>query len=626
MENQLSMGDQFLSKIHQYIEENLANENFSVEDLAEYAGVSRSMLHRKLIRLTGKSASDLITEGRLIKAKELLENNVATASEIAYKVGFTSPSYFNKVFKSYYKVSPGDVRKGTVKTPSPSLLSPPKETFGVPWIKINRLSAIVLLVIFIVAVIGAGIYFFSSKNNPVERSIAILPFDNLSSDEENQYFADGIVEDLLTRISKIKGLKVISRTSSEKFRKKGSKTIPEIAKILGVCYILEGTVQRESNNIRINIQLIDAKKDIHILSKQYDRNLSEIFKIQSEIASEIASELSFALNDQQLNALSKNKTDNLKAFDFYQMGRFHSNKRWIEGYSKSVEYYEKAIAEDPSYGLAYAGLADTYHLMALQGWIDRTVGKNKAFTLAKKALELDPDLAEAHTVLASLYTYMDWDWEKAEKEFLQAIQLNPNYSTAHFYYSAFLCMIGRPDKAREHINKALELDPFSFIIRHFSSLYYYNQGNFTDALTESKLSQDLSKDHLWAVSFDFEIYYRLEMDQEAIASFKHYGSIFNQYKTTIADSVYKYEGLDGLLRLKIREFPIENRPTYLSCWYAMLGENEKALDIIEKLCSERIIDPVRLTGYDFRNLQNNPRYINILKEMDLLQYQAQTDK
>ena len=267
MDHQSSMDDEFLRKIHKSIEDNLDNELFSVEDLAKSAALSRSMLHRKLIKLTGKSASDLITEKRLIKAKELLENDVATASEIAYKVGFNSPSYFNKVFKSYYHVSPGDVRKGVVIIPPEATSDQEKETHPIIPVRIRRLSLFILLVLLVLAATGAGIYFLLKKNKPVEKSIAILPFDNLSSNDENQYFADGIVEDLLNRISKIEGLKVISRTSSEMFRNKGNKSVPEIAHILGVSYILEGTVQRESDNVRINIQLIDAQNDDHVIIK-----------------------------------------------------------------------------------------------------------------------------------------------------------------------------------------------------------------------------------------------------------------------------------------------------------------------------------------------------------------------
>ncbi|MGB8491117.1 MAG: helix-turn-helix domain-containing protein [Bacteroidales bacterium] len=612
MENQPSMDDQFLNKIYQQIEDNLDNEHYSVADLARHAGLSRSMLHRKLIKLTGKSATYLITEKRLTRAKELLESDVATAAEIAYKVGFSSPSYFNKVFKNYFQVSPGEVRKG-VFSHHRSVARQVKRG------KINLRSSIILIAFLVVVSAGTGVYYLFRKDKPVEKSIAILPFDDLSSDRNSQYLADGIVEDLLNRISQINGLKVISRTSSEMFRDKGNKSVPDIAEILGVSYILEGTVQREGDNIRINIQLIDAKRDYHILSNKYDRKLDEVFKIQSEISNQIASELSLVLTDQQKNALEQNKTKNLKALEYYQMGRFQSNKRWIEGYNKSIEYYEKAIAEDPEYGLAYAGLADTYHLMALQRWIGKKEGKDKAVELAMKALELDPDLAEAHTVLASLYTYIDWNWEKSEKEFLQAIKLNPNYSTARFYYSCLLCITGRPDKAREYISKAMELDPFSFVMRNYSALYYYNQGQFREALAENKLSQDLIKDHEWAVRLDFEIYYHLGIERETIESFKQYGRLFKQYDPAIAERVFEKEGLDGLVRVWIKTWPNTLMEARMQ---AMLGEYEKALDILGKLYSDRNIDPVELTtGYDFRNLQDNPRYINILKNMGLYRSQ-----
>ncbi len=614
MENQPSMDDQFLNKIYQHIEDNLDNDHYSVADLSRHAGLSRSMLHRKLIKLTGKSATFLITEKRLTRAKVLLESDVATAAEIAYKVGFSSPSYFNKVFKNYFQESPGDVRKG-VKLPLQSHSHHHSVAQHVTPRKISPLNSLILIAFLAIVSAGTGMYYLIRKDKPVEKSIAILPFDDLSSDRNSQYLADGIVEDLLNRISQINGLKVISRTSSEMFRDKGNKSVPDIAEILGVSYVLEGTVQREGNNIRISIQLIDAKRDDHVLSKKYDRKLDEVFKIQSEISNQIATELSLVLTDRQKNALEQDKTKNLKALEYYQMGRFQSNKRWIEGYNKSIEYYEKAIDEDPEYGLAYAGLADTYHLMALQGWMDKKEGKDKAVELALKALELDPDLAEAHSVLASLYTYIDWNWEKSEKEFLQAIKLNPNYSTAHFYYSCLLCITGRPDKAREHINMAMELDPLSFVMRNYSGLYYYNQGQFKEALTENKLSQDLIKDHEWAVRLDFEIYYHLGMEEEAFESFKLYGRLFKRYDPAVAEKVFEKEGLNGLVRVWIKTWPNSLMEARMQ---AMLGEYEKALDILEKLCSDRNIDPVELTtGYDFRNLHDNPGYISIMKAMGL---------
>jgi len=616
MENQPSMDDQFLNKIYQYIEDNLDNEFYSVVNLAHQAGLSRSTLHRKLIKLTGKSPSDLIKEKRLIRGRKLLENNVATVSEIAYKVGFSSPSYFTKVFKDYFQLSPGDIRKGN----KPAIRQKwNNEQNGVKLVfrkNIRHLTQISLIAIFTIAISAAFVFYLYHKKEPVERSIAILPFDNLGSDQENQYFADGIVEDLLYRISQIDGLKVISHTSSEMFRDKGSKTIPRIAELLGVKYILEGTVQRESNNIRINIQLIDALKDDHILSKQYDRDLSEVFKIQSEIAGEIASELRFVLTNKQLYALKYNQTENIKALEYYQMGRFYSNKRWVDGYNKGIEYYEKAIAEDSHYGLAYAGLADNYHLMALQGWMDKTEGKNKAIQLALKAMALDPNLALPHAVLASLHSDIDWNWELAEKEYLQAIKLDPNFSTAQFYYSYLLSIFGKDYEAREHIKKALELDPLSFVIRHYSAVYYYNQGQINEALAENNLCLDLAKDHLWALNLEFLIYIRLENDLAALACYKKVGEITGEWTREEADSVYRIGGIDGLLWWRVKD-STWYYTLYKAKYYALLGEDEEVLEILESAANEHTIGAFHFTSLEFRNLRSHPRFIAVRKKMGL---------
>ncbi len=610
MEKSQSMKDEFLQKIQQVIEVNLDNDNFSVDQLAKEIGLSRSMLHRKLKKLTGKSATELITEMRLNKAKELLENDVATVAEIAYKVGFNSPSYFNRIFKKYYQISPGEIRKGKnivvrqQKTNRPLLTD-----------KIKLQLTIVFIVIVFVVVAISGINFFNGKAYRAEKSIAILPFDNLSSHDDTEYFADGIVEDLLTRLSKLNNLKVISRTSSEMFRNKGDKTISEIGEILGVGYILEGTVQRESDNIRISMQLIDAKRDDHVLSKQYDRKLNELFEVQREIAREIAAEISPVLTDQQLIKLKHDYTQNIKALKLYQLGRFYSNKRTAKGYNKGIEYYEKAIAEDSVYGLAYAGLADNYHLMSLQGHIDRAEGKNRAIELAEKALELDSDLAEAHTVLAAIYTFFDWNWEEAEKEFKKALELNPNFSTAHQYYAEYLTIMGRDDESRKHIDKALQLDPFSFVIRWRSCSNYYHQEQFNEALAENKVCLDLNKEHLWTLNLEYDIYLALEDDSAALDCFKRTGPIFGIWTPEEADSVYRIGGFDAMTRWAISFH--EGEEYTKAIFYAMLGEDEKTMELLELAMEAGKLGPFSTTWREYRSLRSNPRFIAIRKKMGL---------
>jgi len=618
MEQPPSMGDQFLSTINQIIEDNLDNENFSVEDLAQNAGLSRSMLHRKLIKLTGKSAGDLISETRLNRARELLENDVATASEIAYMVGFNSPSYFNKVFKEYFHVSPGDVRKGVLV----NLNHPPNKQKHkiqvLSRLKIHDLGIKVLIILLIAIIVSGGLIYLFRVNKPVEKSIAILPFINISSDKENQYFADGIVEDLLNRLSTIDDLKVISRTSSEMFRNKGNKSVPEIADILGVNYILEGSVQREVDNMRISIQLIDAHKDDHILSKQYDRDLSEIFKIQSEIASQIASELSILLTEHQLNALMQNQTNNLKAFNYYQMGRYHLNRRSKEEFLSSIDCFNRAINEDSNYALAYAGLADAYYNMSWHRWIDDVkAGRDTALKLALKALEIDDNLVEAHTVLGGIYQEMDWNMEEAEDEYKKAIRKNHNYSPAYQYYAELLSITGRPEQGREYINKAIVLDPFSFTTRNVSTMLYMNEGNYAKALEENQMCLELVKDHPWAIDRNFFIYLGLENEEAAVENFKKNGIITGEYTPQEADSAYMVSGIDGLLRLKSKTY---NWPAGRAYCYTMLGEDEKAIEMLEVALDEFRLHPYEMYNIHFKNLQKNPKFRALKKKLGLQRY------
>jgi len=605
------MENDFLKRIIGLIEENLANENFSVEELAEKAGLSRSMLHRRLIKSIGKSASDLITQKRLEHAKELLEKTDFTSAEIAYKSGFNSPSYFNKVFRKYYRISPGQLRKGEKLVPVNQITKVKKgnRKMTIPIIATSTVLLAALL-------FWAGFYFYNGKTDSTEKSIAILPFGNLSLNDDTQFFADGIVEDLLTRLSSLDNLRVTSRTSSEMFRNKADKSIPEIGKILGVGYILEGTVQRESDDIRISIQLIDAKSDDHLLSKQYDRKLNEFFEVQREIAGEIAAELSPVLSVQQLEKLKHDHTQNINALKLYQLGRYHSNKRTAEGYKKGIEYYEQALAEDPAYGLAYAGLADNYDLMSLQGHIDKDEGNTLALEMVGKALEIDSDLSEAHTVLGSIYTYTDRNWDAAEREFVKAIKLNPNYSTAHQYYAEYLTIMGRDEEARKHMDQALKLDPFSFVVRWRSSRIYYDQEQFDKALEDINVCLDLNMEHPWAINLEFDINLALKNDSAIMDNLRRTSGIFGMWSVEEADSVYQAGGTDEIKRwlTELNTFD----PVYTKAiFYAMLGEYDNALEMLELAAKAGHVSPYSTASYEYKPLRSNPRFIKIRKEMGL---------
>jgi len=396
---------------------------------------------------------------------------------------------------------------------------------------------------------------------------------------------------------------------------------------LGVSYIVEGSVQRYGNKARITVQLIDAMNDDHIWADNYDRDILDVFKTQSEIAMQITSELNTILTSDQKSHIQDNKTKNIKAFEWYQMGRFYWNKRTGDGYKTSIEYFEKAIDEDPAYGLAYAGLADTYNLMTLQGWIDRQEGRDKAVELAFKALQLDENLAEAYTVLGSIYDYVDWDWKNAEKAYKRALELNTNYETAHQYYAEHLNIIGRQEEAREHIDKAIELSPLSFVIRYRSMRLYYDQGRFEEALAEIQRCNELHENHPWLFTYYIYLYWQLGDDE------KLFEALWDDYSTPpivddldLVKKIYSESGINGVIDYDFEtllnlakdeigwELTLANR-------YGIIGEDEKALEWLEKYVESRECPTLAISfNIHFKNLHNNPGFIAILEKMGLDEY------
>ncbi|WP_320112792.1 helix-turn-helix domain-containing protein [Draconibacterium orientale] len=612
MDNLSSSDSEFLSKVCQNIDENFGDESYTVEKLSADLNISRSMLHRKLKRYIGKSASDLITEKRLQNAKDLLEKSNLTSAEIAYKTGFNSPSYFNKVFKKHYQISPGEVRKGKKVVISQQFGSKTKVRK-----KIKR--PVLFFIFFLLAIFftWTGIHFLKGETDRSEISIAILPFDNLSEIENTQYFADGVMEDLLNRLSTIKEIKVISRTSSEIFRDKGEKTVPEIGKLLGASHIVEGSVQRVKDNIRISIQLIDAKTDNHVLSKQYDRNLSDFFSIQSEIASKIASELSLVLTNTELASLKKEETKSVQAFELYRLGRFHSSKRRVEELLKGIEYYEKALEIDTEYAQAYAGLADNYYLLTLYSMDERRERFKKANEMAGKALEIDPDLAEAHTVLGDINKVYRQNWAEAEKEYQKALEVKPNYSTAHQYYAELLNILGRNEEAREHINKAMQLDPYSIIIRYTSARFHYNREELEQALDDIKICLDMDSELAKVLDLEFDIHIAMKNDSAALDCMKRL-DFFGMWNAEQVDSVYRVGGIEEIKRWIPSLLKVDHE-YQKAIFYAQMGEYDIALDMLELASEANAVSPEETTYLLYKPLRSNPRFMAIREKMGLPQ-------
>ena len=310
--------------------------------------------------------------------------------------------------------------------------------------------------------------------------LAVLPFENLTGDAGQDYFSDGMTEEMITQLGNLDAqhLGVIARTSVMHY-KNSRQPLDRIGRELGVQYVLEGSIRRDSDKVRITAQLIQLKDQTHLWARQYDRNLSHLLALQGEIAHEISGEIEIALGDKAniRPARQSVSPQNYEAYDLYLKGQYFWNKRTVEGFSRAIDYFQQAIAKDPTYARAYAGLADSYALIGGYGGLPQTEFEPKARAAALRAVEIDDGLPEAHTALALIVQNYDWDWQTAEKEFRRAIELNPNYATAHHWYAEHLMWLGRFDEALQENERARQLDPLSLIIAcdNGAILYYSRQ-------------------------------------------------------------------------------------------------------------------------------------------------------
>ncbi|HEV3244021.1 MAG TPA: tetratricopeptide repeat protein [Chthoniobacterales bacterium] len=360
----------------------------------------------------------------------------------------------------------------------------------------RRTGRKIVAVTIALAVIAAGLFVYqlvrSRSSTPASapsaiitsKSIAVLPFDNLSDDKSNAYFTEGVQDEILTRLAKVADLKVIARTSTQRF-KSAPENLPDIARQLGVANILEGSVQKVGDQVRVNVQLISAMTNAHLWADIYDRKLTDIFAVESDIAKSIADTLRAKLSSSAEHVLASRPTENPEAHELYLKGRYFWNRRTGANLQKAAEYFEQAIAKDPKYALAYSGLADCHVL--LPAYAD--LGSNprdelpKALEAAQKAVELDDTLAEAHTSLARALA-SNLQLSAAMSEFKRAIELNPSYATAHQWFGECLQSEGRVEEALAELKRAQELDPLSLIINSVLGFAFDTVGKSDEAITQ----------------------------------------------------------------------------------------------------------------------------------------------
>jgi TolB-like protein/Tfp pilus assembly protein PilF len=459
------------------------------------------------------------------------------------------------------------------------------------WIYIVVVGAIVSITLFFLgrySAISGTRHTEAATGVPEKKSIAVLPFDNLSRDPDNAYFAEGVQDEILTRLAKVADLKVISRTSTQHF-KSVPENLPQIAKQLNVTNILEGSVQKVKDQVRVNVQLINALTDAHLWAEIYDRKLTDLFSVESDIAKTIADTLQAKLTGSESRAMSNKPTENPEAYELYLKGRFFWNKRTGQDLKTACDYFQQAIAIDPNYATAYAGLAESYILIPLFDAGSPQDYFPKAKAAAERAIELQETSAEAHTALALLFCFSDVNFAQSEKEFKRAIELNPNYATAHHWYgNALLVALGRFNEAISENKRAVELDPLSLIINADLGSTFMLARQYDQAIAQ--LQRTLTLDNKFGYTH-WNLGQALYLKGDTAAAIAEYQKartldddpqIVALLGRAYADTGQKDQALELVRELEARATQQFVRGYLMALVYIGLGDKTKAIDYLER--------------------------------------------
>jgi len=494
----------------------------------------------------------------------------------------------------------------------------------------------VLLGISVVLIAATGAYFRWSRSRagPQPSSgrlmMAVLPFENLTGDAGQDYFSDGLTEEMIAQLGRLdpQRLGVIARTSVMHY-KHSQEQLEQIADELGVQYVLEGSVRRDSDKVRISAQLIQMKDQTHLFSRQYDRELSSLLALQGEIAQEIADEIHLTLGDDHKRIAADPKPaaspSSYEAYDLYLKGQHFWNKRTIQGFQQAIAYFQRAIAKDSNYARAYAGLADSYALMSSYRFAPQSELMPKARAAALRALQIDDSLAEGHTSLALITETYDWDWQTAEKEYRRAIELNPNYATAHHWYAEYLSFQGRFDEAFRESERARQLDPLSLIIAADNGAILYFSRQYDRAIEQFRVVLEMEPNFPRAYVLVFA-YAQKGLFAKALTDIVKWRRIDDSPYTWAAEAyVYGRWGKQEQARAALKKFEEVNRRQQMDsgaiAWaYATIGNKDQAFALLEKAYSQHSSALITLKvepGYD--PLRSDPRFQDLMRRVGLAQ-------
>jgi adenylate cyclase len=506
------------------------------------------------------------------------------------------------------------------------------------------LLVIVLLSVgFIMAIILAWIFDITSKgivktepldyttypfreDTPGERtslllkSIVVLPFQNMSPDKDQEYFCDGITEEIINALTHIESLKVIARTTAFAFKEK-YEDVRKIGRELNVDTVLEGSVRKAASRLRITAQLVKVSDGSHLWSERYDREMKDVFEIQDEISLAIVDKLKINLFEEERERVLRTHPQYLEAYSQYLRGRYHWNKRTKEGLEESIKYFNKSLEIDPDYTLAYTGLADAYGILANWGFINPLEALPRAKDFALKSLNIDASRGEIFSTLGFLL-FIDWKWQDAENNFSKSLNFSPNYASGHQWYALYLSSIGHFDKALEHISKAKELDPLSMVMYNACGIIYYCSRQYDESIKQFQKVLSMNRNISIAHFYLSAIYLIQKKYDDFIREYQHMLSTdpMTEKYVPVVDDVYQKTGMPGFIDWLMNEEitpekELYNKPYYLAEYFAQMEKKElafkwltKGIDIKTTLIAltvrvDQALDPLR----------TDPRFTRILQ-------------
>jgi TolB-like protein/DNA-binding winged helix-turn-helix (wHTH) protein/Flp pilus assembly protein TadD len=468
------------------------------------------------------------------------------------------------------------------------------------------------------------------RSDPAPKKImlAVLPFENLSGDSQQEYFSTGLTEEMITQLGDLEPnhLGVIARTSAMQY-KDAKKDTREIGRELGVDYILEGSVRREGDRVRITAQLIQVKDQTHLWARDYDRNLRDILALQSDVASAIAREIKLKLTSEESARLATTPALNPEAYELYLKGRYFWNKRTEDGFVKAIGYFEQATVRDPQYAQPYAGLADAYALLGSMPnhELSRGEAMPKAKAAALKALQLNDSLADAHASLAFVEMQYEWDWPSSKREFKRALELNPNYATAHQWYAVWLMSQGKQDAALEEERRAQEADPLSTIIKTDTAQLLVYAGRYDEAVQQAHRALEIDPGFLLGHDYLAEAYIAKKNYPAAIAEFQKVLDInkADVWATPGIACTYALAGRKRKSEAILRNMlhgpnNREDLALQLAVVYTAMGENAQAFAWLEKAYQRHDGGLILLNLVpEFQSLHLDPRFADLAQRVGL---------